>query len=65
MTTAAKIDDFYEWFKGIGGNMVNQSPEKLIANLHPVPLDRTSSLKLNPQYIKEKYNHKFKKNEPY
>ncbi|MFH6944599.1 hypothetical protein [Flavobacterium sp. FlaQc-50] len=61
----AKTDDFYNWFKEMGGNMITKEPEKLNENLHKVPLQVGSTLKANAQRIKEMYNHKFKQNGHY
>lgn len=63
MTAVVKTDNFYNWFKDAGGNMVSEDPEKLNKNLLSIPLQRASTLKTDPQAIKEKYNHKFQKNE--
>ena len=63
MTATAKTEDFYNWFKDAGGNLVTADPEELNKSLHNIPLERSSTLKLDPQRIKEKYNHKFKHNE--
>ena len=65
MTTTAKNDHFHTWFSGLGGNMVSQNHEELVKNLHQVPLQQVSTLKTDPQAIKEKYNHKFKQNAHY
>lgn len=59
MTIAAKTEDFYNWFKGAGGNLVTTDPEELNKNLHPIPLERASTLKTDPERIKKLYNHKF------
>lgn len=63
MTTIAKTDHFYEWFKSMGGNLITKTPEQLNRNLHNVPLQMGSSLKSDPERIKKMYNHKFKNNE--
>lgn len=64
MTTTTFNDNFYEWFTNIGGNMALKDYGKLVEN-HQTPLQRTSSLKKDPERIKRLYNHKFKQNDPY
>lgn len=60
MTVEAKNEHFYEWFKEAGGNMITQNPEKLNKNLHAIPLQQASTLKIDPELTKQKHNYKFK-----
>lgn len=63
MDITAKTEDFYNWFKDMGGNLVTYHPEILNNNIRQIPLETGSTLKANAQRIKQTYNHKFKKNE--
>lgn len=63
MTAIIKTEHFYQWFKNAGGDLVTANPEVLNMNLLNTPLQAGSTLKTDPQRIKEKYNHKFKQNE--
>ena len=62
MTAIAHSENFHDWFKSLGGNLISHdyrsTQEK--ANFRQL---QVSTLKIDPQATKEKYNHKFKHNE--
>jgi hypothetical protein len=53
-----KLNEFYEWFKDLGGDINRIDINDIDVRINNPMLQR-STLKLNPQQTKTKYNHKF------
>lgn len=53
-----RLNSFYNWYKNLGGNVV-QSDYLTISRLLNEPLLRISSLKQRSKEVKDMYNYKF------
>ena len=53
-----KVENFYNWFKKLGGNLAILDSERVFASCSET-FTQIPSLKNNPEAIKQKYNHKF------
>jgi hypothetical protein len=54
-----KIDIFFQWFNRLGGRVPKIINDDLKDRFKDVPIQR-GSLKQRAQYIKDRYNHRFK-----
>lgn len=62
MNSKINTNHFYNWFKNLGGNLSQLNQDIVNRSILNIPLQYSSTLKLEPQKTKEKFNHKFKQN---
>jgi len=53
-----KANEFFEWFRKLGGNLTEFNAENLISSCTET-FNKISSFKSNPEATKQKFNHKF------
>ena len=53
-----KANDFFEWFRKLGGNLTHFNAENIISSCSNTSL-KFSSFKANPEDTKKRLNHKF------
>lgn len=53
-----KVNNFFEWFKKLGGDSKNLDVTSTFKKLNDIPLF-IPTLKNRAEEIKQKYNHKF------
>lgn len=56
----AKVNNFFEWFQKLGGNLTDFDASRVFDKLNDITL-KVSFLKQNANFIKENFNYKFKK----
>ena len=54
----ARAINFYDWFKGLGGDIKNLDVGSLVTTLNNINV-QVSSFKHRTEEIKQKFNHKF------
>jgi len=62
MKSTNTTDQFYNWFKNLGGNLSQLNQDIVNKSILNIPLQYSSTLKLEPKKTKEKHNYKFKVN---